>query len=191
MPKEIFEVVRERFHLSDKNLYIVQGHWPKEASMEVYLDNKKLEVSVKENNNVSALERFQDPEKLEGMQVTAEIRIPEDLNGFHKLVIYEKFADKKTAWFSVTTHELEKKRDRPQVYFEEEKAEQGTVRIRGWAIAQKPVMIRIFDADKKPVTAEIQRTDRVDVNQLFEEAKNPGKQDSLLRLRMFPENACM
>lgn len=52
-------------------------------------------------------------------------------------------------------------------------------------------MIRIFDADKKPVTAEIQRTDRVDVNQLFEEAKNPGKQDSLLRLRMFPENACM
>ena len=31
MPKEIFEVVRERFHLSDKNLYIVQGHWPKEA----------------------------------------------------------------------------------------------------------------------------------------------------------------
>ena len=175
MPKEIFEVVRERFHLSDKNLYIVQGHWPKEASMEVYLDNKKLEVSVKENNNVSALERFQDPEKLEGMQVTAEIRIPEDLNGFHKLVIYEKFADKKTAWFSVTTRELEKKRDRPQVYFEEEKAEQGTVRIRGWAIAQKPVMIRIFDADKKPVTAEIQRTDRVDVNQLFEEAKNPGK----------------
>ena len=94
MPKEIFEVVRERFHLSDKNLYIVQGHWPKEASMEVYLDNKKLEVSVKENNNVSALERFQDPEKLDGMQVTAEIRIPEDLNGFHKLVIYEKFAAK-------------------------------------------------------------------------------------------------
>ena len=99
MPKEIFEVVRERFHLSDKNLYIVQGHWPKEASMEVYLDNKKLEVSVKENNNVSALERFQDPEKLEGMQVTAEIRIPEDLNGFHKLVIYEKFAVKKQPGF--------------------------------------------------------------------------------------------
>ena len=30
--------------------------------------------------------------------------------------------------------------------------------------------VRIFDADKKPVAAEIQRTDRVDVNQLFEEA---------------------
>lgn len=47
MPKEIFEVVRERFHLSDRTRYIVQGYWPKEAKPEVYLDNRKLEVSVK------------------------------------------------------------------------------------------------------------------------------------------------
>lgn len=38
MPKEIFEVVRERFHLSDRTQYIVQGHWPKDAVMEAYLD---------------------------------------------------------------------------------------------------------------------------------------------------------
>ena len=58
MPKEIFEVVRERFHLSDRTQYIVQGHWPKDAVMEAYLDQHKLKVSVKENENVSALERF-------------------------------------------------------------------------------------------------------------------------------------
>ncbi len=48
MPKEIFEVVRERFHLSDRTQYIVQGHWPKDAVMEAYLDQHKLKVSVKE-----------------------------------------------------------------------------------------------------------------------------------------------
>ena len=90
-------------------------------------------------------------------------------------MIYEKFPDKKHVWFSITAGELDKKRDKPQVYFEEESAEQGTVRIRGWAIAPEPVTVRIFDADKKPVAAEIQRTDRVDVNQLFEEAQDPGK----------------
>ena len=42
MPKEIFEVVRERFHLSDRTQYIVQGHWPKDAVMEAYLDQHKL-----------------------------------------------------------------------------------------------------------------------------------------------------
>ena len=175
MPKEIFEVVKERFHLSDKTQYIIQGHWPKEATMEVYLDNKKLKVSVKESENVSALERFKDPESMEGVQVTATIQVPEDLSSYHKLVIYEKFADKKQTWFSITARELDKKRDKPQVYFEEEKVEQGAVRIRGWAIASKPVTIRIFDANKQPVAAEIQRTDRVDVTQMFEEAADPGK----------------
>ena len=175
MPKEIFEVVRERFHLSDRTQYIVQGHWPKDAVMEAYLDQHKLKVSVKENENVSALERFKDPEKMQGIEITATVQIPENLEGYHKLVIYEKFSDKKHVWFSITAGELDKKRDKPQVYFEEESAEQGTVRIRGWAIAPKPVTVRIFDADKKPVAAEIQRTDRVDVNQLFEEAQDPGK----------------
>ena len=175
MPKEIFEVVRERFHLSDRTQYIVQGHWPKDAVMEAYLDQHKLKVSVKENENVSALERFKDPEKMQGIQITATVQIPENLEGYHKLVIYEKFSDKKHVWFSITAGELDKKRDKPQVYFEEESAEQGTVRIRGWAIAPKPVTVRIFDADKKPVAAEIQRTDRVDVNQLFEETQDPGK----------------
>ena len=56
MPKEIFEVVRERFHLSDRTQYIVQGHWPKDAVMEAYLDQHKLKVSVKENENVSVLQ---------------------------------------------------------------------------------------------------------------------------------------
>ena len=95
MPKEIFEVVRERFHLSDRTQYIVQGHWPKDAVMEAYLDQHKLKVSVKENENVSALERFKDPEKMQGIQITATVQIPENLEGYHKLVIYEKFPDKK------------------------------------------------------------------------------------------------
>ena len=85
---------------------------------------------MKENENVSALERFKDPEKMQGIQITATVQIPENLEGYHKLVIYEKFPDKKHVWFSITAGELDKKRDKPQVYFEEESAEQGTVRIR-------------------------------------------------------------
>lgn len=99
MPKEIFEVVRERFHLSDRTQYIVQGHWPKDAVMEAYLDQHKLKVSVKENENVSALERFKDPEKMQGIQITATVQIPENLEGYHKLVIYEKFSDKNMSGF--------------------------------------------------------------------------------------------
>lgn len=77
----------------------MQGHWPKDAVMEAYLDQHKLKVSVKENENVSALERFKDPDKMQGTQVTATVQIPENLEGYHKLVIYEKFPDKNTPGF--------------------------------------------------------------------------------------------
>ena len=106
-------------------------------------------------------------------------------------MIYEKFPDKKHVWFSITAGELDKKRDKPQVYFEEESAEQGTVRIRGWAIAPKPVTVRIFDADKKPVAAEIQRTDRVDATSCLKKHRIRERQDSFLRSPTFRENACM
>lgn len=51
----------------------------------------------------------------------------------------------------------------------------GCVRLRGWTIADGPVSVHIFDENKKPVQADIQRTARVDVEQLYEEAKDPGK----------------
>lgn len=175
MPREIFEVTRERFHVLDRSQYIVQGSWPKEAKMEAYLDEQKLETTVEKLEMVSALERFKDPDLMRGEQITAVLKMPQELQGFRKLVIYADLPDKKQVWFSISAQELEKKRDKPQVYFEEEKVQQGIVRLRGWAVAAKPVMIKIFDENKKPVTADIQRTDRVDVDQLYAEIAHPEK----------------
>ena len=175
MPKEIFEVTRERFHLLDRNQYIVQGTWPKEAKMEACLDDRKLKTTVKKVEMVSALERFKDPDLMRGEQITAVLEMPDSLKEFKKLVIYADQPDKRTVWFSISASELEKKRDKPQVYFEEEKVQQGMVRLRGWAIAPTSVEIRIFDENKKPLAAEIQRIDRVDVDQLYEELENPEK----------------
>ena len=79
MPEEIFEVTRERFHLLDRNQYIVQGSWPKDAKMEAYLDGHKLKTTVKKVEMVSALERFKDPDLMRGEQITATLEIPDSL----------------------------------------------------------------------------------------------------------------
>ena len=44
----------------------------------------------------------------------------------------------------------------------------------------------VFDENKKPLAAEIQRTDRVDVDQLYEELENILKQQGILNV-----NACI
>ena len=90
MPKEIFEVTRERFHLLDRNQYIVQGSWPKDAKMEAYLDGHKLKTTVKKVEMVSALERFKDPDLMRGEQITATLEIPDSLEESKKLVLSAK-----------------------------------------------------------------------------------------------------
>lgn len=45
---------------------------------------------------------------MQGIQITATVQIPENLEGYHKLVIYEKFRIK-TCLVSITAGELDKK----------------------------------------------------------------------------------
>ena len=175
MYKEIFEVTKERFHLQDPTRYVLQGTWPKEGKMLAFLDNSQLKADIQKLEIVSAMERFKDPDRIRGERITATVQLPQDLKGYHKLKIYADTPDKKELWFSIPVKDLEKKRGKPQYYMEEEKVQAGCVRLRGWTIADGPVLVHIFDENKKPVQADIQRTARVDVEQLYEEAKDPGK----------------
>ena len=171
MAREIFEVTKDRFHLQDPCCYILQGTWPKEARMRACLDGSEVKAEIKKLEMVSALERFKDPDLMRGERITAEIRLPESLEGFQKLSIYADMPDKNFCWFSVPVKELERRRGKPQFFIEEEKVQQGFLRVRGWAVASEPVKIQIFDENKEKISAEILRTERVDVEQLYEETE--------------------
>ena len=177
MAKEVFEVTKDRFHLQDPCCYVLQGTWPKEAKMRACLDNSEVKAEIKRLEMVSALERFKDPDLMRGERITATVQLPESLEGYHKLTVYADMSDKTIPWFSVPVKELEKRKGRPQFFIEEEKVQQGFLRIRGWAIAAEPVKIQIFDEDKKKIQAEILRTERVDVEQLYEEYEEMGIHD--------------
>ena len=171
MAREIFEVTKDRFHLEDPCCYILQGTWPKEARMRACLDGSEVKAEIKKLEMVSALERFKDPDLMRGERITAEIHLPESLEGFQKLSIYADMPDKNFCWFSVPVKELERRRGKPQFFIEEEKVQQGFLRVRGWAAASEPVRIQIFDENKQKIQAEILRTERVDVEQLYEETE--------------------
>nr|WP_294658640.1 glycosyltransferase family 2 protein [uncultured Blautia sp.] len=171
MAREIFEVTKDRFHLENPCCYILQGTWPKEARMRACLDGSEVKAEIKKLEMVSALERFKDPDLMRGERITAEIHLPESLEGFQKLSIYAYMPDKNFCWFSVPVKELERRRGKPQFFIEEEKVQQGFLRVRGWAAASEPVRIQIFDENKQKIQAEILRTERVDVEQLYEETE--------------------
>ena len=167
MAREIFEVTKDRFHLKDPCRYILQGTWPKEAKMRACLDGSQIKAEIRKLEVVSALERFKDPDLMRGERITAEVELPESLDGFQKLTVYADMPEKTISWFSVPVKELERRRGKPQFFIEEEKVQQGFLRIRGWAVAASPVRIQIFDENKQKISAEILRTERVDVEQLY------------------------
>ena len=175
MSREIFEVTKDRFHLKDPCQYILQGTWPKEAKMRACLDDSEIKSEIRKLEVVSALERFKDPDLMRGERITAAVQLPESLEGHQKLSVYADMPDKTICWFSVSVKELEKRRGKPQFFIEEEKVQQGFLRIRGWAVADEPVNIQIFDENKQKIHAEILRTQRVDVEQMYEEMDHEDK----------------
>ena len=121
--------------------------------MRAKLDGSEVKAEIQRLEVVSALERFKDPDLMRGERITAAVQLPGSLEGYQKLSIYAEMPEKTFCWFSISVKNLEKRRGKPQFYIEEEKVQQGFLRVRGWAVAAEPVRIQIFDENKEKIQA--------------------------------------
>ena len=177
MRHQLLEVERERFDLSDPRKYLIRGVIPEKYTIEAYMDGTPLKVETTRQIAKSAVERYKDGELLGGQRVEAAITLPADLKNRKKLLAFAVWEDKKLPWFQIKAGELLKKQGKPQYYIEEEKVDRGaaTLSIRGWAADTSHVAIKLFDEEKKPIPCRVQRMERVDVADMFQEY--PVEQD--------------
>ncbi|MCI5509712.1 MAG: glycosyltransferase family 2 protein [Oliverpabstia sp.] len=167
MQQEFFEVEKERFDLSDPCIYHLQGTWPKECDAEAYLDGKKIPVQIEKQERVSALERFQDLDLVNGIRIRMEIHLPENLCDYKKLKIYGP--GKKFLWFSIPVKQLLERQRKPQYYIENVDIESGVCRVRGWAVYKEPLLIYLEEKNGNRISCEMQRLKRVDVQNQYTE----------------------
>lgn len=69
MQREVFVVEKERFDLSDEKIYHLQAPGPRNIPRAAELDGKSLEVNLKQQERISALERFQDLDLVDAIRV--------------------------------------------------------------------------------------------------------------------------
>ena len=76
-------------------------------------------------------------------------------------------------WFTISVRELLARQGKPQYYMEEERVnvKEKTCQLRGWAVAQQRVAVKVFDENKTPVSCSIQMTNRVDVTEMYKECQ--------------------
>ena len=172
MQQEVFEVTRERFHILNKNLYMLQGSFPKGYEAEAWLDEQKLEVSVEPWENNSVLVRTKNIDLRQGENLTITVHLPDNIGSAKQLRIYAFSPSKKIRWFTISAKELEKRRGKPYFYIEEEKADtvNHSLQVRGWVVFDKPVDIGIFDEHGKKIVCNIQWYNRIDVAAMYKEA---------------------
>ncbi len=174
LQKEMYEVKRERFDLTDSDVYILQGSWPKEFDPEVTLDGRQIDdVTLEDWENNSALERFMDLDMMRGKKVTMRIRLPKDLKDKKRLKIHAVLGAEKILWFTIAVKDLISRRGKPFYYIEEEKPSpsQKTLKVRGWVAWNTPVDICVYDENGKRIHCEILKNNRVDVVEMFKETR--------------------
>lgn len=188
MQKELFEVERERFDLTNSVLYRLQGIWPKEYTISATLDKKELSVKMKPQEKVSAMDRFKNLELAEGIRVEVEIELLEELKGYQKLSIYGHNGQKKFLWFSIPVKYLIEKQNRPHYYLEEINRELGlnTCSIRGWSVYTQPVQVKVTDLEHKELPCEIQYMNRPDVVEMYDEFDVEVKCGFFIELKRIP-----
>ncbi len=136
MQRQIYEVTRDRFSLKDKNVYILQGTWPEDYKAEAWLDSRQLKTEMKDQERVSALERFKDRDLVGGCRKQITVYFPEDLSGYRKLTVYASADGRRRPWYTTNVDRLRRIQNRIQYFLEdviisEEKnvPDQGMVRV--------------------------------------------------------------
>lgn len=120
MEQQVCEIRRERFHLLEPDVYLLQGTIPEGSEVTAYLDEVRIEADTEDWVAESALERFREDELLNGRKVTVSVRFPSNLEEYKELKVYVSDQEEKVLWFCIKVKELLKRKDRPQYYVDEE-----------------------------------------------------------------------
>ena len=164
---------KDRFHLKDKNIYYLYGTWPKESRAVATLDKTEIPVQLKQQERVSALERFQDLDLVDSVRIEIEVHLPEKLEQYKKLSVYFEKNGKRELWFATPVGQLIKRQGMPQYFIESSEVDRklGICRVRGWAAYTKPLKVYLENSRGNRIPCEIQHLKRVDVQNQYPEAE--------------------
>lgn len=173
MAEQKMEVCSKRFYLNDPLIYSVYGIIPEEYEVEASIGGQQIPLTIQERMPRSAIERYNEGEAIGGRRVELILQLPKELPSHGSLKIYGIHEGKKVLWYRLWMSELKQIQGKPQFHIEEERIDQaeGICSLRGWAAADQPLDIRIYDEKKKRIPYQVKRNARIDVVDMFHECE--------------------
>lgn len=161
-----FEITKERFHLTNPDIYYVWGIWPKEDVPEVYLDETKVDVELEEVRTVSI------PGTHKGaVEVKMELHLPANADTFSRISIYANDGRNRQLWYTEGIKSVLKRRSSIQYFVDSVTVDKqnGMCALRGWAVADEALTVRVLNEKGQALSYTIKHSCRTDVNNQFQE----------------------
>lgn len=173
MIKYHFNVVRGRFHLKDRNIYVLQGWFaqnnPENYEVEVYLDEEKLETRTEKYRDLEVRQRYLSFQAEVSEEWYIYITLPDHYKTSKKLYIYTINGDERTLSLDIPVKRLkEAQKDLDYCVDSVDFLEDRCI-IKGWAVARNGVKITVLDDEENILDATLTMKRRRDVLTTFKE----------------------
>lgn len=169
-----FVTERVRFDLKKENTLVFTGWFrednPKGAVLECYLDKEQIAIQQKIEKNPGVRQKYVQYQAEVNEEYTLVIDLPKDWERYKKITLYTCINQEKKVSYSASTRQLKKIQGSVDYYIEMQKLEDDSLLLSGWSIADGPVKITVEGKNKRDIPADIERSYRRDVTELFTEA---------------------
>lgn len=173
---EKFNVVRVRFHIEDKQVFVVQG-WkhgmgPKDRLMPM-LDGEELCFEQKIYDGMEVRQRYMVYDMAIEEEYFLYITLPKHLDGKKELVLWVVDGEEggKRPVYREKAANLQKLQNEIDFFLEQVSLQKDQCYMKGWAASASPITIKVKGAGGKPIDSQVSWHGRRDVAQVYREVE--------------------
>ncbi len=173
---EKFNVVRVRFHIEDKQVFVVQG-WkhgmgPKDRLMPM-LDGEELCFEQKIYDGMEVRQRYMVYDMAIEEEYFLYITLPKHLDGKKELVLWVVDGEEggRRPVYREKAANLQKLQNEIDFFLEQVSLQKDQCYMKGWAASASPITIRVKGAGGKPIDSQVSSHGRRDVAQVYREVE--------------------
>ena len=180
-----FFVEKMRFHLKEKNALVFVGWFfdgnTKDHSLSVYLDQTKLPLEILINKGAEVRQKYIRSINEIEEEVVGVITLPADWKEHKSLRIESAYQGEVSKAYAVSVAKLCKLESEIGHYIETCHRGEGKVTVTGWCMAEGEAKLDILDANKQPITSQVEHYYRKDLRSIFPECSVEAKPGFLVQ----------
>ena len=169
-----FKVSNARFHLTDKDIFVIGGWFaennPEKNSVEAYLDKTKLEMIVDKYRGYDVRQRHLVHQANVSEEYYLYINLPKNFDEYGKLTVYTVNNDERHPSYEAPTKKMQLLRSQLPYCVDTVSIEDGACKLSGWIASTNQFDVSAQDENGRDMDINVELYHRKDVAATFKEA---------------------